>query len=112
MPRAGRHDAAVTALRAALALEDSLSYDEPEPWPIPVRHVLGAVLLEANRAAEAEAAYREDLRVHPGNGWALAGLEQALRAQSKPTEAVTREKEKVWERADVILMGSRDKPGK
>ena len=110
--REGRHDAAVTALRAALALEDSLSYDEPEPWPLPVRHVLGAVLLEAKRPAEAEALYREDLRVHPGNGWALAGLEQALRAQGKPTDAVTKEKEKVWERADVILTGSRVKPGK
>jgi tetratricopeptide (TPR) repeat protein len=110
--RAKRYDAAIAALRAAVPLEDSLRYDEPEPWPIPVRHVLGAVLLEADKPADAEATYREDLRVHPGNGWALAGLERALRAQDKLVEAdgVAREKERVWTRADVILLGSRIKP--
>ena len=110
--RAGRHDAAVAALRAAVPLEDSLRYDEPEPWPIPVRHILGAVLLEAGHAAEAESAYREDLKIHPRNGWALAGLELALRRRGKTAdaEAVAREKEQVWSRADVILLGSRVPP--
>jgi tetratricopeptide (TPR) repeat protein len=109
---AGRHDDAVATLRAALPLEDSLAYDEPEPWPIPLRHVLGAVLLEAKRPAEAEATYREDLRVHPNNGWALAGLEQALRAQGRAADAdeVARRLATAWQRADVWLRGSRMPP--
>lgn len=107
-----KHDAAVATLRAALPLEDSLRYDEPEPWPLPLRHVLGAILLEADRSAEAEAAYREDLRVHPDNGWALAGLEQALRRQGKSADAdaARARRDRAWERADVAIIGSRIKP--
>jgi len=109
----GKHDAAVSTLRGALALEDSLQYDEPEPWPLPLRHVLGAVLLEAKRPAEAEAVYREELRIHPRNGWSLTGLEQSLRAQGKSADAdaVAKEREKVWERADVVVTASRVRPG-
>lgn len=108
----GRHDEAVRILQEALPLEDDLKYDEPEPWPLPIRHVLGAVLLEAGRAPEAEAAYREELRVHPSNGWALLGLEQSLRAQGRTgeAEAAAREFARVWERADVWLTGSRIAP--
>ncbi len=108
----GRHDEAVHALRAALPLGDSLVYDEPEPWPVPLRQVLGAVLLESGRAAEAEAAYREELEVHPENGWSLFGLEASLRAQGKDAEAdaVARRFEQTWQRADVWLTSSRMVP--
>src|SRR5216684_5350554 len=60
--RRGQHDAAFDRLRAAIALEDDLPYDEPWGWMQPIRHALGALLLEQGRAAEAEAVYREDLR--------------------------------------------------
>ena len=33
-------------LRAGVALEDGLAYDEPWGWMSPVRHALGALLLE------------------------------------------------------------------
>jgi tetratricopeptide (TPR) repeat protein len=59
--RRGEHDAAFARLRAAIALEDDLPYDEPWGWMQPIRHALGALLLEQGRAAEAEAVYREDL---------------------------------------------------
>jgi hypothetical protein len=52
--RRGEHDAAFAHLRAAIALEDDLPYDEPWGWMQPVRHALGALLLEQGRAAEAE----------------------------------------------------------
>ena len=59
--RRGEHDAAFAHLRAAVAMEDDLPYDEPWGWMQPVRHALGALLLEQGRVAEAEAVYREDL---------------------------------------------------
>ena len=59
--RRGEYDAAFAHLRAAIALEDDLPYDEPWGWMQPVRHALGALLLEQGRVAEAEAVYREDL---------------------------------------------------
>lgn len=50
---------------------------------LPPRHALGAVLLEAGRAREAETVYWEDLKRNPENGWALLGLGQALAAQGR-----------------------------
>jgi tetratricopeptide (TPR) repeat protein len=107
--REGRIDAAEDHLREAAKLEDGLPYSEPEPWPIPARHVLGAVLLDAERPEDAEAVYREALEVHPGNGWSLKGLEQSLAAQGKEAEAqqAARDFEQAWERADVWLPASR-----
>jgi hypothetical protein len=105
----GDFDSAVSLLGAAADIEDSLTYSEPPDWPVPVRHNLGAVLLAANRPADAEAVYREDLTRHRNNGWALAGLSKSLTAQGKTTEAEeTRELlARVWARGDVELPGSR-----
>lgn len=106
---AGRLDEARKQLQAAIALEDGLGYSEPEPWPIPARHVLGAVLLEAGQAEEAEAVYRDALAVHPDNGWSLKGLEQSLTAQGRDTEAAEADQafDQAWARADVWLPASR-----
>lgn len=101
--RKGDVDAAVAKLREAVALEGALKYDEPPGWTTPVRHALGAVLLTAKRAAEAEAVYREDLTVYPENGWALEGLTDALEAQGRKADAAAVRKrfEKAWARADM-----------
>jgi tetratricopeptide (TPR) repeat protein len=95
-------------LREAIAQEDSLSYDEPPVWFLPVRHLLGAELLEAGKASEAEAVYRQDLKKNPHNGWALYGLSQALERQKKHEEAarVQSEFESAWTHADVVLATS------
>lgn len=104
----GRTDEAIARFREAVAKEDRLAYDEPADWFVPVRHQLGAVLLAAGKAREAEATYREDLVRHPKNGWALFGLAQALRAEHKDAEAaaVDRDFTDAWKRADVKLKGS------
>ena len=101
--REGRLDEAFAALREGVALEEELVYDEPPGWMQPVRHALGAVLMGAERAAEAEQVYREDLDAYPGNGWAMLGLEKSLAAQGKETEAAKfkAERAKVWSRCDV-----------
>ncbi|MGE3525140.1 MAG: tetratricopeptide repeat protein [Gemmatimonadales bacterium] len=105
----GHPEEAILAPQAALPHEDSLDYDEPEPWMIPVRHVLGAVLLKSGDAARAEAVYRDELRDHPANGWSLFGLEAALRAQGRLDEAADthRRFEAAWARSDLWIRGSR-----
>jgi tetratricopeptide (TPR) repeat protein len=94
--RRGEHDAAFAHLRAATALEDDLPYDEPWGWMQPVRHALGALLLEQGRTTEAETAYREDLglggalpraQIHPDNLWALRGLLDCLDRRGETAEA-------------------------
>ena len=99
---------AIALLRQAAAAEDKLAYDEPKDWFFPARHLLGAQLLEAGRAAQAESVYREDLKRNPANGWALYGLGAALKAQGKTAEAakVAREFETAWKNADVTLTAS------
>lgn len=96
-------------LEAGVELESKLNYDEPPTWHAPVRLNLGAVLLQANRPAEAERVYREDLEIYPDNGWALIGLQQSLEAQGKNLQA--REVEqlyaKAWQHADLKLTSSR-----
>ncbi len=107
--RAGDTPGAVRHFDAAIALEDGLTYDEPPPWYYPVRQSLGAALLAARRAADAEAVYREDLRRYPENGWSLTGLREALRAQGKATAADSADAafRRAWARADVTINASR-----
>ena len=106
---AGRTDEAIALLRAAVDAEDGLTYDEPEPWHLPSRQVLGAVLLSADRAVEAQAVYEEALEDHENSGWALFGLHQALAAQGKDREAAEARSryEREWARADIWLASSR-----
>lgn len=85
--REGKYDEAFARLRQGAAEEDNLVYDEPPGWMLPVRHALGALLMERGRYAEAEAAYREDLARNRDNGWGLLGLQSALLAQNKTLEA-------------------------
>ncbi len=106
---AGRSEEAIALLERAKVVEDGLTYDEPEPWHLPVRHVLGAVLLETGRAEEAVAVYREALEDHPGNGWCLFGLARALSAGGD-REGADRALDAFgarWARADIWLRSSR-----
>ena len=102
-------DAAIQHLDRAVRYEDALVYQEPPDWPAPVRQNLGAVLLQAGRADEAEAVYWEDLKKNPGSGWSLYGLWQALKAQEKTEEAAAVEARfrQAWQHSDVPLPASR-----
>lgn len=96
--REGRLDDAWAALEKGIEAEDNLIYDEPPGWVIPVRHAMGALLMEAGEYARAEKLYREDQLDHPSNGWSLLGLSQALEAQGQHEEAmqVASKLEKAW----------------
>ena len=107
--RRGQLDESIGHFQEAKQTEDGILYFEPPTWYYPIRHSLGAVLLRVGRAEEAEAAYREDLKRFPENGWALFGLMQALRAEGKAAEAlaVGERFRKAWASADVTLTASR-----
>ena len=105
--RGGDASGAVDHFKAAAVAEDALKYIEPPDWYYPVRHSLGLALLKANRPADAEAVYREDLVRFPNNGWALFGLVQSLKAQGKDTTEASRQFQSAWSSADIQLTGSR-----
>jgi tetratricopeptide (TPR) repeat protein len=93
----------------AASLEDDLTYMEPPDWPVPVRRLQGAALLELGRAQDAEAAFLGDLRKFPDNGWSLSGLHASLERQGKRAEAA-RVKERFaeqWKAADITLAAGR-----
>ena len=103
----GKLDDAIDKFRDAVKHEDELTYDEPEPLVFSPRHWLGHAYLEAKKYGDAERVYREDLKKHPHNGWALFGLKQALAAQGKPTADVDKDLAASWARSDTWLRGSR-----
>jgi len=106
--REGKIDAGLKALRDAVVREDALHYDEPPGWIQPVRHALGAALMQAGRFKEAEAVYREDLKSRPENGWSLYGLSRALKALKKNDDATAVEARfnEAWKDADIKLSSS------
>ena len=104
----GKLTAAIAAFRAGVAVEDENNYTEPPDWAQPMRHYLGAALLQAQQPEAAEAVYRRDLRWNQNNGWALFGLYQALSAQNKDREAaeIYRQWQAAWVAADVTISSS------
>ena len=103
----GDYQAAISAFEQAVVLEDALGYDEPEPLPFAARHWLGAALLEAERHADAERVYREELADHPNNGWSLYGLKLALEKQDRQDAEVDEQFEESWARSDTWITSSR-----
>ncbi|WP_246373151.1 hypothetical protein [Marilutibacter spongiae] len=106
---AGDRDVGIAALREAAAVEDGLNYNEPADWPLPVRPYLGAALLDAGRATDAAAVYREDLVAYPENGWSLRGLALAEQARGDAAAAAAAQRrfDTAWQWADVDLVASR-----
>ncbi len=106
--REGRIDEGIAQLRDAARAEDALSYIEPPAWFLPVRHALGASLMQAGRFADAEAVYREDLQRHPNNGWSLFGLADSLRMRGRVDEAqqIFAQFDKVWRDSDTRITSS------
>jgi hypothetical protein len=95
----------------AVALEDALIYMEPPDWPVPVRQLQGAAMLDLGQFAAAEAAFRGDLRKFPDNGWSLSGLQTSLQRQGKRKEAdaIAARLTEQWQKADVELDAARMK---
>jgi tetratricopeptide (TPR) repeat protein len=103
--RKGNYDEAFNLLRQAVVLDDALRYDEPWGWMMPVRHALGALLTEQEQYDEAVAVFLEDLRLHPGNGWALKGLSACYHKTGNHEEAKKTDHRfaEAWSRSDINL---------
>lgn len=99
----GNMSEAIAEYKKAVAQEDTLDYDEPTDWFYPTRETLGAALLRAGRASEAEKVLRTDLTRNPHNPRSLFALAAALRAQKKDATSVTAEFGRVWEGGKLSL---------
>jgi tetratricopeptide (TPR) repeat protein len=99
------NDDELTHWRKAIAIQDTLGYDEPPDWYYPIRESLGAALVRAGRAAEGEQVFRDALARSPRNGFVLFGLIESLKAQNKSEglEELQREFERVWSKQAIHL---------
>jgi len=90
--------AAVSMLREAVTVQDTLLYGEPPDWFFPVRESLGGVLLLSGDAKGAEQVFREDLAKNLRNPRSLFGLHQSLKTQDRNSDAwfVEQEFRKSW----------------
>ena len=115
--RRGDIESGFAHLRQAVALDDNLPYDEPWGWMQPVRHALGALLLEQGRVEEALVEYRADLGFdsvlkrssqHPDNVWSLSGYHECLeRTGQRELAAVAQQRLALARaRADVPVQAS------
>jgi len=103
---AGDLDAAIASFQQAASRQEALVYDEPEPLPFSAFHWLGAALLDAKRFAEAEKAYRAELKDHPHNGWSLLGLKLAIEGLGKESSDVSADLASSWSRSDTWIQSS------
>lgn len=101
----GATEKGIEHLKAAVAVQDQLNYDEPPPWYMPVRESLGIALLRIDKAEDAETVFREALALSPRNGRILFGLRECLKKQGKEeaAEMVDREFAEAWKKADTTL---------
>ncbi|KAH7081810.1 hypothetical protein BKA63DRAFT_219686 [Paraphoma chrysanthemicola] len=94
--RAGNYEKAFSILRRGIELEDKVRYADPPLWMQPIRHALGALLLEQGQTQEAEELYLEDLgfshtysrrKARVNNVWGLHGLYECFIRNGKHEEA-------------------------
>jgi tetratricopeptide (TPR) repeat protein len=101
----GDRAGAIEQWKKAVAVWDTLAYNEPADWYYPVRESLGGTLLREGKAADAEAVFRRDLEMNPRSGRSLFGLWQSLVAQKRDADAawVKKQFDSAWANADVEL---------
>ncbi len=100
-----RIDDAIKLQAEAVQAADHIEKMEPPVLANGPRQRLGWMQLRAKRFAAAEQSFRDELAIHPRNGWAYNGLQVALTQQGKKTEAlaVQRDVASNWAMADKAL---------
>ncbi len=102
----GHRDRAIAGAKSAAALEDGLNYEFGPPDVVkPAHELLGEMLLEAGRPADARKEFEAALARYPGRALSLLGL---ARAASKAGDAAGAKDTyarlaAIWSRADADL---------
>ena len=99
----GRRDSALTLLRKAGVIEQSVPVEFGPPTSFkPPHEVAGEILFAMDHAADAESEFKLALARTPRRPMALIGLARALKAQGKTEEAARAYAElvQIWQRAD------------
>jgi tetratricopeptide (TPR) repeat protein len=78
---------AIAHFSKASSIEDKMIYNEPRDWLLNSRQYEGTAYLLDKQWANAEKAFRTDLKRNAQNSWSLNGLVQALKSQKKSAEA-------------------------
>jgi tetratricopeptide (TPR) repeat protein len=101
----GEYATGILLLKEAVAIEDTLNYNEPPDWFFSVRHHLGRLLLLDGQHNAAIETYQEDLDRLPKNGWAYKGMLDAYEAlnDSENTTLIKTLFEESWQHADFKL---------
>ena len=99
----GDYKAAVSKLKDAVAIEDSVDDLSQPPYPvIPATELCGYLLLELNRPAEAVTCFQRTLKRTPNRPKAILGIARAERTLGDNVAAIARYQEflSVWKNAD------------
>ena len=102
----GNADEAVAKMKEAVTIEDSIDSLSQPPYPIiPAHELLGTLLMELNRPAEAREQFLQTLKRTPGRPKAIYGLAQAAQASGDKATATQRYQEflVLWKHADPDL---------
>jgi tetratricopeptide (TPR) repeat protein len=84
----GRTDEAIALVRYAADEDDALGKNPVSPGNLyPVREILGELMLDLNRPAEAQAAFERSLELNPGRFRALAGAARSAEAAGRREDA-------------------------
>jgi len=100
---AGNADEAVAKMKEAVAIEDSIDDLSQPPYPIlPANELLGTLLMDMNRPADAAERFVQVLERTPGRPKAIYGIARAAEARGDNATARQRYQEflQIWKDAD------------
>ena len=99
---AGKSDAEIAALQHAVTVQDGFDYAEPPTFWYPVRETLGGAYFRAQRYADAERTFRDDLARNRENPRSLFGLAETLAREDRgDDERAVRERfARAWRQGD------------
>ncbi len=99
----GNADEAVAKMKEAVAIEDSIDSLSQPPYPIiPANELLGTLLMELHRPADAKERYLQTLKRTPGRAKAIYGIALAAQATGDKITAQQRYQQflALWKNAD------------
>jgi len=100
---AGNAAEAVTKMKEAVAIEDSIDDLSQPPYSIiPAHELFGTLLMELNRPADAREQFVQTIRRTPGRPKAIYGLAQAAQASGDMAAATQRYQQflAIWKNED------------